>query len=423
MGLKIGNLDVINNSAELIINADSYMRFSDNTFQISSADVGFNKTGTIISAGGLVNSIRSPNPDNSASVGGDRFGISSSILGNRAIVGAAGERSSLTNTASSGAAYIFDVVSGNILHTLVNPNTLNPQFNSFGNSVDIWQNYAVVGAPGTNSSSGRVYLYNIINGQLELTTINPGTALARFGQSVAIHNNRTIIGAYTDNTSSQESGRAYIYESLTGNILQTFNNPNGGAGDWFGLSVAIHNDRAIVGAPNVDVSGISNVGRAYIYNVSNNQPIFTLSDPTPAENGAFGRNVAINSSYAVVAAASSGEIHVYSLSNGSRLYSKTGLGGSINYIDIDDNYIITGITNGIVRVFNITNGQELFLLTEPGGVGNNFGYSVAIHNDFFIACAQLTPNPTFSFSEGRAYIFSTKNLSLLDLLYTKACSP
>ena len=90
-----------------------------------------------------------------------------------------------------------------------------------------------------------------------------------FGYSVAISGNYAIVGAYTENDASgTNSGKAYIFDVTTGQLKWTLDNPNAygtSASDYFGYSVAISGNYAIVGARNEDDASGSNSGKAYIF--------------------------------------------------------------------------------------------------------------------------------------------------------------
>ena len=94
-----------------------------------------------------------------------------------------------------------------------------------------------------------------------------------FGQSVAISGDRAIIGAWGDGDNGHRSGSAYIFEQVGGMWVeqQKLIASDGQANDRFGLSVAISDDSAIAGANGDDDNG-SLSGSAYAYHV----PSFTL---------------------------------------------------------------------------------------------------------------------------------------------------
>ena len=192
------------------------------------------------------------------------FGESVAISDNYFIVGHKG----------SGKAHIFDLSTGTLLHTLINPNVNNVSSNDyFGDSVAITDTYTVVGATferkGSTDYSGVVYVYNTVTGAPARTILNPTTEGAFFGWSVAIYEDHLLIGAIGQ---SNYLGVAYIFDVTTGTLIRTLDNPNHFAGaseyDLFGSSVGISGDYAIVGAYQEDTSNSTSgtdVGKAYIF--------------------------------------------------------------------------------------------------------------------------------------------------------------
>ena len=90
-----------------------------------------------------------------------------------------------------------------------------------------------------------------------------------FGSSVAVDGNRAVVGVSTeDDAGGTDSGKAYIFDATTGSLLRTLDNPNAystSADDYFGTSVAISGNRVVVGAHGEDDAGGTDSGKAYIY--------------------------------------------------------------------------------------------------------------------------------------------------------------
>ena len=104
------------------------------------------------------------NPNAYGTSANDQFGYSVSVDGNLALVGAVGEDDA--DGTRSGKAYIFDVTTGSLLHTLHNPNAYGTSADDeFGEAVAISGNYAIVGAYGEGDAggtySGKAYVYQI----------------------------------------------------------------------------------------------------------------------------------------------------------------------------------------------------------------------------------------------------------------------
>ncbi len=137
-----------------------------------------------------------------------RFGESVAIDGDLAIVGAQLDGLDLEDPSKDyfGAAYIFDVPSGEELHRLSPIDGRNDEV--FGFSVAIDDNLAVVGAPDAGRySTGRAYVYDVTSGSelFLLDRTGPQFSAERFGSSVDIDGNRVIVG------DSRSSGAAYLY--------------------------------------------------------------------------------------------------------------------------------------------------------------------------------------------------------------------
>ena len=125
-----------------------------------------------------------------------------------------------------------------------------------------------------------------------------------FGSSVCINGSYAIIGAATIAWNKYNKGAAYIFEKQVDDSwikirLQAF---DGYDSDYFGKSVSIAGDYAIVGA-----CGVNNYqGAAYIFERQSDgtwypvQPRLTISDGNYGDN--FGNSVSIDGSIAIVGA-------------------------------------------------------------------------------------------------------------------------
>ena len=206
----------------------------------------------------------------------DQFGNSVAISGDYAIVGAYQEDDA--GGTSSGKAYIYNATTGALAHTLNNPNAFSTSADDFfSNSMAISGDYAIVGAyledDAGGTSSGKAYIFNVTTGVLVHTLDNPNaygtSANDFFGFSVAISGDYAIVGAYQeDDAGGTSSGKAYIFNVTTGVLVHTLDNPNAygtSANDFFGQSVAISGNYAIVSAYQEDDAGGTSSGKSYIF--------------------------------------------------------------------------------------------------------------------------------------------------------------
>lgn len=375
------------------------------------------------------------NPNGFGTPASDRFGFSCAASDSYFIVGADGESDALGS--ASGKAYIFRAATGELLHTLDNPNPVGTSVNDrFGWSVGISESYAIVGAyleeSTTTSDNGKAYIFSTTTGALLHTLDDPNPEdFARFAYSVSISESYAIVGAYNQ---VGGSGRAYIFDTATGALIHTLNNPNvniTASNDGFGLSVAITETHAIIGAPFEDQGG-TNSGAAYIFSPSTATLLHTLIDPniygTPA-NDNFGYTVALSENYAAVGAYRerffSGAAYIIDLATGTVLHSIANPGPNASSgtnwfgeaLAITDSYTIIGaevdnslgaISIGRVYIYDTPTGTLLHTIENPnafGGLsGDRFGACVALTDTFMIAGAH-GEDETGNSDSGKVYFF------------------
>jgi hypothetical protein len=246
----------------------------------------------------------------------------------------------------------------------------------FGQSVAISGNTAIVGAyydADNGFFSGSAYLFDTTTGQQLFKLLpNDGVKVDFFGISVAMSGNTAIVGAERDDDNGGDSGSAYIFDTTTGQQLFKLLPSDGAQGDNFGESVAISGTTAIVGTRFDDDNGIDS-GSAYLFDTATGQQIDKLLPSDGAAGDWFGNSVAISGTTGIVGAS----------------------------LDSDN-----GEFSGSAYLFDTTTGQQLFkLLPNDGAEFDNFGFSVAISGTTAIVGA-LGDDDNGSLS-GSAYIFDT----------------
>jgi len=243
----------------------------------------------------------------------DSFGNSVSISGDYIIVGALFK-------AGSGAAYIF-VRSGETWTEQQKIVALDNATNDdFGSSVSISGDYAIVSAPwesedadGANSlsSAGSAYIYKY-NGsnwvQQQKIVASDRAVDDSFGISVSISGDYAIVGADREaedangNNTLQYAGSAYIFvqSGETWTQQQKIVASDRASGMGFGCSVSISGDDAIIGAED------EGAGSAYVFvrDVSGwtQQQEIVPSDRNLAIQDYFGCSVSISGNYAIIGA-------------------------------------------------------------------------------------------------------------------------
>jgi hypothetical protein len=243
---------------------------------------------------------------------GDYFGNSVSISGDYALVGANGDN--IGANASQGSAYVFFRTNGTwTQQAKLTANDGSPG-DLFGLSVSISGDYALVGAYGdkigVNNYQGSAYVF-VRSGttwsQQAKLTANDGADGDFFGLSVSISGAYALIGVYADDVGvNANQGSAYVFvQSGTTWTQQARLTANDGvSGDFFGNSVSISEDYALVGAYSDAIGANSDQGSAYVFFRSGGtwtqQAKLTASDGAAQDN--FGFSVSIAGGYALVGA-------------------------------------------------------------------------------------------------------------------------
>jgi hypothetical protein len=221
-----------------------------------------------------------------------------------------------------------------------------------------------------------------------------------FGRAVALSNDLMVIGAPGASVAASGGGAAYVYRRIDGQwqeerlLVPTDADP----GARFGSTVAIDSragsGRVLVGAPFHGTSGNS-PGRAYLFDLIGDEWIETAAlSPFSAESGAqFGSAVALDRDRAVVSAlleGGTGAVYVYERSDGiwiQRNRFNNGLFGSHSFgesVAIDGEWVLAGDPpEAQVVVFRRMNGSwQRFDQFRPAG-----GWAVAISGETFISGA------------------------------------
>ena len=230
----------------------------------------------------------------------------------------------------SGAAYVYQRgLTGDwtLLTTLQPPGGTSGA--RFGFSVDISNTpsscHAVVGASFDELGMGSAFVFscgNWANGQkIVASDRRIGDT---FGFSVAVNGGRLIVGAIgNDGGNVSNAGAAYAFERGTNGVWSETqkliaNNPEAGAA--LGQSVDLGSSRAVVGAMFANVSGVSNAGAAYVFDLEGStwsqSARLVADDPTP--NNQFAWAVALSGNSVVVGApgedeggSNSGAVYAY----------------------------------------------------------------------------------------------------------------
>ena len=172
-----------------------------------------------VDAGSLLHTFVNPNAHGTSAL--DNFGIDCALDGNYLVVGAFGESDAAVGS-GSGKAYFYNVATGTLLHTIDNPNPdSGTDVDYMGWSVDVEGQTAIVSAwyetGAAGADSGKCYLYDVVSGNLLHTIEDPDLYSAsgtddRFGSEVAIAGNYFAVSAKGEDHASQDNvGALYVF--------------------------------------------------------------------------------------------------------------------------------------------------------------------------------------------------------------------
>jgi outer membrane protein assembly factor BamB len=330
----------------------------------------------------------------------DRLGTSVAIGGNSAVVAGDFQNDNY---------YVYDLATGDERFTLPIPNPGTSRW-FFGSSVAATGNTAVVSGGRSDLAA---YVFDLVTGDQQFRLTPDFNILSSgFGQSVAASGELAVVGAPEDGSlDANLGGSAYIFDTTTGNQLHRLTADDPSAKALLGRSVAIDGNLAVVGAPRSN-SGDTGLGSAYVFDVSTGNQLFKLTGSGIMAGDYFGRSVAISGNIAVVGSLAE-SAYVFDLTTGQELFKLTASDAVLGFfgysVTISGNTAIVGshaISSGLgtVYVYDVTTGNELTKLTVPDAPSGALGFSVALNGDTVVIGAR---NDTIGgeFRSGSAYIF------------------
>jgi hypothetical protein len=283
---------------------------------------------------------------------GKAVAIANNSSGNHVLLSADGNNDSgVVYVYNASGAKLQTITAGNCSLISTDPNHC-PAGQGFGNSIAVYGDTALISAPltkpetGSGSAAGAVYVY-VLNASTERwdyeATLRGSDTAAQhfFGSSIALENNRAVIGASGVNVKANvipsvygaNIGKVYVFERSSAVWSQTasFSGSDSSGGDYFGSSVALSGDTLVVGAIGVSDAG-ANSGAAYVFKLNGSswdeQKIITA--PDAAAQLSFGHSALMLNSETIMigtpqasnrTTSNSGAVYIYRLSSGDWLYN------------------------------------------------------------------------------------------------------
>ena len=347
----------------------------------------------------------------------DYFGNSVSISGTEVVVGASSEDE---NGTSAGAAYVFSLIDDEWTEVIKLIASDGAAADKFGESVAIEGNRIIVGAPFDDDdaiNSGSAYVF-VRQGETwveedKITARDPA-ANSYFGSAVAIDGDYALVGALQDVDNDIQSGAAYVFHRIGTSWVQVIKLVSHDAADqdYFGCSVSLDGDYAVIGAKGDDDNGLQS-GSAYLFVRSGNtwleEEKITASNGIEEDN--FGASVSISNLSVAVGArgswrvVSAGWAYVFVRDDDGWIEQQAISPGDGEDQDnfgktvaISGNYLAigswhdqdNGIDSGSLYAFTRSGetwGEFAKLTASDGEEGDLFGSVVAIDDDYVIVGA------------------------------------
>lgn len=264
---------------------------------------------------------------------GQRFGTSVAIGDDLIIVGAsAKDIGTLTDV---GTVYVYNL-NGTLLNTIVPPEFIpgtttsaRTLFSGFGFSVAVGENRIVVGQPNfriASNSIGIAWVFDT-SGVLLSQLIIRGTVyglsgdLIRCGESVSVGSGRIVVGSPggtidESNKYRRGMGLVALYD-IDGVPIKTIKASDGRPQDFYGGSVSVGNGKIVIGSRDNNVLGRAGCGAVYIYDIDGNNE-YKIQNPDLTTTS-FGESVSVGGNKIVIGRPSGeGNAYIYDL-NGNQL--------------------------------------------------------------------------------------------------------
>jgi sugar lactone lactonase YvrE len=370
----------------------------------------------------------------------DYFGYSVSVSGNTAVIGAF--LKTINSHAGQGAAYVFVRSAGVWSQQQELTASDGAMGDQFGTSVSVSGNTVVIGAYHKGNAQGAAYVFVRSSGmwaQQQELTASDGAEGDCFGYSVSVSGDTAVIGA---NQNHFEQGAAYVFVRSAGvwTQQQKLTASDGAASDYFGDSVSVSGDTAVIGANYKNTEQ----GAAYVFVQSgtawSQQQELTASDG--AANDQFGFSVSVSGDTAVIGAygktinsnADQGAAYVFVRSGGTWAQQQelTASNGEANYyfgysVSVSGDTAVIGAERafafqGAAYVFVSSAGvwtQQQQLTASNGEEYDFFGYSVSVSGDTAVIGA-YSKQINSTVYQGAAYAFVQPRLGTNALLVGSA---
>jgi hypothetical protein len=246
----------------------------------------------------------------------------------------------------------------NLKHTLFSPNPVASDI-QFGTAIAISGSKLLIGAPfhdldGLNQNKGAAYIFDAATATLLNTLSDPDPSFGSFfGTSVSISEDKAIVGAPANYV---HPGSVQLFETTSGSHLSEFVGSNPADDDFFGISVGVSGNNVLIGALDEPAED-PRTGSGYFFNSETKELRHRVFNEMPDDLDHFGEVVAISGDRAVIGAYGEdfpqGKAYLYDVNTGGiecELLNPNGWSTDINRfgkaVAISGTYVLIGAPSG-----------------------------------------------------------------------------
>lgn len=231
-------------------------------------------------------------------IANERFGWRCALSERHALIGEPNDQTA-DGYKNQGAAHLYDVETGALIRTFAPP--IPQRQGGFGSRVALWGKYAAITAriiTKTISADGAAFVFNVESGELLHTFKEP---IVAYTSDVAMSDGRLLVGhAYARINGRKHTGAAAVYDLETGEILHLLTAPDGIKNRGFGASVALAGKWALIGAQDARDKAGRFSGMAFLFDVTTGELVQILT--APAGGKAFPSAIALSETRAALGA-------------------------------------------------------------------------------------------------------------------------
>ena len=181
-----------------------------------------------------------------------------------------------------GEVLVFEIATGTLVQTFIAPDVRHGKPDRFEHALAFLGSALAISTPlaGTDPlDHGRVYIFDILTGQLTQTLESPVLQTnAYFGWSLASDAEALLIGALGHGRLHSEAGSAYVF-TAQGEFQQNIEAPHPQQGDHFGEAVALLNAYYVIAAPGDDAAGVD-AGAVFMFDKQTHRLHATIPNPS-----------------------------------------------------------------------------------------------------------------------------------------------